>query len=104
MGPVGKSLEERIDRLLRRDRLLALVFTVAMWLALVYVYVRALGAVGSRDIAIVLGVAMILLGALNTASTVALIRRYRVAKDAVYRPDIEHLDRRRALQDSGGRG
>lgn len=98
MDPGGKSLEERIERLLRRDRLLALVFTAAMWLALVYVYVRTLGAVGSQDIAITLGVALVLLGGLNTASTVALIRRYRVAKDAVYRPDIEYLDRRRALR------
>lgn len=98
MGPGGKSLEERIERLLRRDRVLALVFTVAMWLALVYVYLRTLGAVGSQDIAIALGVAMVLLGGLNTASTLALIRRYRIEKDAVYRPDITYLDRRRALR------
>lgn len=103
MGPGGKTLEERIERLLRRDRLLALVFAAAMWLALVYVYVRTLGAVGSGDIAIALGVALVLLGGLNTASTVALIRRYRVAKDAVYRPDIEYLDRRRALRAEEGR-
>ena len=103
MDPAGKSLEERIDRLLRRDRLLALVFTAVTWVALVYVYVRALGAVGSRDIAVALGVAMVLLGGLNTASTVALVRRYRIAKDAVYRPDIEYLDRRRALRTREGR-
>lgn len=103
MRPGGKSLEERIGRLQRRDRLLALVFTVAMWVALVYVFTRALGAVGSRDIAVVLGIAMVLLGSLNTASAVALVRRYRIARDAVYRPDIEYLDRRRALQNRGSR-
>lgn len=90
--------DERIERLLRRDRLLALTFTVAMWLALVYVFWRALGAVGSIDIAVALGVSMLALGALNTASTWALIRRYRIARVAVYQPDIVHLDRRRALE------
>ena len=97
----ARPLEERIDRLLRRDRLLAVVFTIAMWVVLLFVYVSALGAVGSPDIAVALGIALVALGGLNTASTIALIRRYRIARDAVYRPDIAYLDRRRALQAEG---
>ena len=96
------TLQHRIDRLYQRDRLLAIVFTVAMWMVLIFVFVAALQAVRSTDIAVALGVAMAALGALNTASALALIRRYRAAKDAVYRPDIEFLDRRRALEATRG--
>lgn len=92
------TLDDRIDQLVRRDRLLAVLFTVAMWLALALVFTRAAGVLTDPAIVLVLGVAMALLGGLNTASTVALIRRYRAAKDAVYRPEVEHLERRRAPQ------
>lgn len=93
-----RTLEDRIDRLFRRDRLLALTFTAAMWLALVLVFVRAAGVLTDPAIVVVLGVAMVLLGGLNTASTIALIGRYRAARESVYRSDVEFSDRRRALR------
>lgn len=96
-----KSLDDRIAVLVRRDRLLALGSTVAMWAALVFVLVAAAPAVPGTTLFVVLTVAMIVLGGLNTASAAALIRRYRAAREQVYRPDIENLDARRAERDAG---
>jgi hypothetical protein len=92
------SLDDRIAGLLRRDRLLAIGSTVAMWVVLVFVFVAAAPTVPGPALLVVLGVAMVALGGLNTASAAALIRRYRAAKDQVYRPDIEHLDAQRAAK------
>jgi hypothetical protein len=44
---------------------------------------------------------MLALGGLNTASALALVRRYRLAQDQVYRPDIENLDAKRAARAGG---
>ena len=96
-----KSLDERIAVLLRRDRLLALGATVAMWVVLAFVLVAAAPTVPSTGLFVVLAVALVLLGGLNTASAAALIRRYRLARDQVYRPDIENLDAQRAARDGG---
>ncbi|MDD7968935.1 hypothetical protein [Actinomycetospora lemnae] len=92
------SLDDRIATLLRRDRLLAIGSTVAMWVVLVFVYVAAAPTVPGPALLVVLGVAMVALGGLNTASAIALIRRYRLAKEQVYRPDIENLDAIRAAR------
>ena len=91
-----KTLEARIDILVRRDRLLAVAFAVAMWAALVFVCVVSVSTAPSAGIAVALVVAVTVLGGFNTASTFSLIRRYRLSKDQVYRPDIENLDRQRA--------
>ncbi|GAA4917482.1 hypothetical protein GCM10023204_24770 [Actinomycetospora succinea] len=94
-----KSLDERIAVLLHRDRLLALGATVAMWVVLVFVLVAAAPTVPSTGLFVVLAAALVALGALNTASAAALIRRYRLASDQVYRPDIENLDAQRAARE-----
>lgn len=91
-----KTIEDRIDILVRRDRVLAVTFAVAMWAVLVFVCAVALPAAPSTGIAVALVLAMLVLGGFNTASMFALIRRYRLAKVQVYRPDIENLDRKRA--------
>jgi hypothetical protein len=90
-----KTLEARIDGLLRRDRILAVAFAVAMWVVLVFVCAVALTTSPSPSISVALVVAALLLGGFNTASVVAMVRRYRLSKEAVYGPDIEFADRLR---------
>lgn len=97
-----KSLDERIAALARRDRLLALAATVAMWVVLVFVLVAAAPTVPGTALFVVLAAAVVVLGGLNTASAAALIRRYRLAREQVYRPDIEHLDAQRAARRGAG--
>lgn len=95
------SLDDRIAALLRRDRLLAIGSTAAMWIALVFVFLVSAPSVPGPALVVVLGLAMLALGGLNTASALALIRRYRLAREQVYRPDIENLDAKRAARARG---
>ncbi len=91
-----RTLEARIDSLLRRDRILAVAFVVAMWAVLVFVCAVALTTSPSPGVSVALVVAGVLLGGFNTASVVAMVRRYRLSREAVYGPDIEFSDRLRA--------
>lgn len=93
-----KTLEARIDDLLRRDRILAVAFAVAMWLVLTYVCLVALTTSPSPGVSVALVVAAALLGGFNTASVVAMVRRYRLSRRSVYGPDIEFADRLRATK------
>lgn len=90
-----KTLEARIDSLLRRDRILAVAFAIAMWVVLGYVCAVALTTSPSPGVSVALVVAAILLGGFNTASVAAMVRRYRLSKESVYGPDIEFSDRLR---------
>ncbi len=90
-----KTLEARIDGLLRRDRILAVAFVVAMWAVLVYVCAVAVTTSPTPGVSVALIVAAILLGGFNTASVAAMVRRYRLSKESVYGPDVEFSDRLR---------
>lgn len=89
--------------LARRDRVLAVTFTVLMWLVLGFVSIVSLAVAPSAGIAVALLVSVAVLGGFNTASIVALVRSYAANKDLIYRPDIENLDRMRAERVQGGR-
>ena len=93
-----KTLEARIDSLLRRDRILAVAFAVAMWVVLIFVCAVALTTSPSPGVSVALVVAVILLGGFNTASVTAMVRRYRLSRESVYAPDIEFTDRLKAAK------
>jgi len=90
-----KTLEARIDSLLRRDRILAVAFAVTMWVVLAFVGTVAVTTSPSPGVSVALVVAALLLGGFNTASVAAMIRRYRLSRQSVYGPDIEFADRLR---------
>jgi Cu/Ag efflux pump CusA len=92
---VQSPIEARIDVLARRDRLLAVTSTVLMWVVLVFVLIVASAVAPTAGIVVALVGSMLLLGLINTASMVALVRRYAANKDVIYRPDIVNLDRMR---------
>jgi hypothetical protein len=98
---VHSSIESRIVALARRDRLLAVTFTVLMWVVLVFVLVVASAVAPSPGIVVALVVSLLLLGGFNTASMLALVRRYAADKDLIYRPDIVTLDRIRSERERG---
>jgi len=100
---VPTTLQMRIDALARRDRLLAVAFTVFMWAAIVFVLVVACSVAPTAGIIVALVVSALLLGLFNTASMLALVRRYAANKDLVYRPDIENLDHMRRERADGRR-
>lgn len=100
---MSSPIESRIDALARRDRILAVTFTVLMWAVLVFVLVVASAVVPSPAITVALVTAFLLLGLFNTASMLALLRRYAENKDLIYRPDIVNADRMRHERARGRR-
>ena len=102
-GSAAGSLGSRIDAMARRDRIVSAVFTVAMWVVLIFVYFAVRPSVPSAGVSVALLVSLIVLGIFNTASMVAMLRSYAKDKDFIYREDILNLDRNRR-QRSGGEG
>jgi membrane protein YdbS with pleckstrin-like domain len=92
-APVPPSLESRIAVQARRDRVLAITFTLLMWLVLAFLFVTASAVAPHPSIIAVLAVATLLLGLFNTASVLALLRRYAENRELIYRPDVLILDR-----------
>ncbi|ODU25795.1 MAG: hypothetical protein ABT15_12210 [Pseudonocardia sp. SCN 73-27] len=84
--------------LARRDRILAITFTLLMWVVLVFVFFAATSVAPTPAITVVLAVATLLLGLFNTASLLALLKRYAANRDLIYRPDVMHLDQLRAAR------
>jgi pilus assembly protein TadC len=99
---VPPSIESRMAVLARRDRIQAISFTLLMWLVLVFLFVTASAVAPHPSIVVVLAVATLLLGLFNTASVLALLRRYGESRDLIYRPDVLRLDVMRARRESGG--
>lgn len=92
------SIDSRMASLARRDRILAITFTVLMWVVLVFVFFAATSVAPTPAITVVLAVATLLLGVFNTASLLALLKRYAANRDLIYRPDVMHLDQLRAAR------
>lgn len=89
------TIESRIDSLVRRDQLLAVTFTVLMWTVLLFVFIVASAIAPTPGIVVALLLSLVALGVFNTASMVALVRRYGANRDLIYRQDIANLDRAR---------
>lgn len=86
------NMQRRMDALVRRDKILAIVFTVATWLVLAFVFAVATASAPAPGIVIWLAIAMVLLGALNTAAIFAMVHSFARNKTLVYQQDIENLD------------
>src|ERR671916_3400609 len=80
-GTVMATIDERIAALVRRDRLLAVGSTVAMWVVLVFVFLVSAPSVPGPALVVVLGLAMLALGGLNTASHLGPVLRHRLAEE-----------------------
>lgn len=93
------DVQPRIDTLAQRDRLLAILFTVALWAVLIFVYIAAAALAPTTSVAVVALVSVLVLGSFNTASMIALVRRYALNKDLIYRQDVVMLDRIRAARE-----
>jgi len=97
---VDSTLEQRIDRMLRRDIRVGVTFAIVMWVTLIFVLVVTLRVVDDSTVAVVMAAAAIVLGLFNTASLMSMISRYRHERQHVYGEDIAHLDAQRALRRS----
>jgi len=98
---VDKSISARIDAMAKSDKITAVVFTIAMWIVLIFTFFAVYRIAPTSEISVVLAVSFILLGGFNTASMIAMIRGYAKDKDFIYREDILNLDRMKKRKHSG---
>lgn len=101
-GSAAGSLGSRIHSMARRDQIVSAVFTVAMWIVLLFTYFAVRPSVPSAGVSVALLVSLVVLGVFNTASMIAMLSSYARDKDFIYREDIVNLDRNRR-QKAGGR-
>lgn len=92
---MNRSMSSRIDLLVRRDRILAISFTILMWTSLIFVFLVSSAIAPNASVSVVLALSFMLLGAFNTASILAMVRVYSTNRGLIYRPDIINLDRNR---------
>lgn len=93
---MSESLNSRIDRMFTRDRIMAWIAVVLLWLVIAFVYFAVDSVVNDVRIKVALGIAALALLLLNTASIAAMVRHYREDKAHIYGLDIRHLDENRA--------
>ncbi len=86
------ALKDRIDAMFRKDRALATVLVIALWLTVLFVLfaVRAFIADKSIEVICWIGAGVLLL--FNTASIIAMFKHYAEDKEHIYAVDIRHLD------------
>jgi hypothetical protein len=99
-GSASESMESRIDAMASRDKIIAVVFTVTMWVVLLFTYFAVRPSVPSSAVSVALILSLLVLGVFNTASMVAMIRSYSKDKDFIYREDILNLDRNRRQKEA----
>jgi hypothetical protein len=95
---VEADVRRQMQTMFHRDRLMAIVFVIAMLVVLPFVLVAVWGNVPSDGIRIVLVVSCAIVLVYNVASMVALVRNYQRDRDFIYRRDVAHLRERAALR------
>lgn len=94
---MDESLGSRIDHMFARDRIMAWIVVIALWLTIAFVYFAISDVVNDTRIKIALGISALVLLLFNTASIAAMVRHYREDKAHIYGLDIKHLDENRAV-------
>ncbi len=92
---MNTDVRARIDAMFSRDKAMAWVFIVLLWVSIAFVYFAILGFVEDGAMRVVLSIGALLLLIFNTASMLAMIRHYAQDKDHIYGLDIKHLDENR---------
>jgi len=86
------GLESRIEAMYARDKWWAWAFVIALWITLAFVYFETMTYVDDSSVRVVIGIAALVLGSLNTASIGAMVNHYAHDKKFIYELDIKHLD------------
>lgn len=90
-----QSLRSRIDAMLSRDRAMAWIFVVLLWVTIGFVYFATDQFITDSTLRVVLTIGALLILIFNTASMLAMIKHYQDDRDHIYGLDIKHLDENR---------
>ena len=105
-NPHSRELEADVRRqmetMFRRDRLMGIVFVVAMLVVMPFVLIAVWGHAPSTGVRVVLVVSCAIVLIYNVASMLALIDNSRRDRDFIYRRDVAHLRERDALRAAKG--
>jgi hypothetical protein len=86
------ALQDRIERMFQRDRMMAGILVVALWLTVLFVLFAVRPFIADKSIEVICWIGAGLLLLFNTASIVAMFRHYAEDKEHIYAVDIRHLD------------
>lgn len=95
---MSEPINARIDRMFARDRFMAWLSVVLLWLTIAVVYFAVDNVLDDTRIRVALAIAAIALLVFNTASIFAMVRHYQQDKAHIYGLDIRHLDENRAAR------
>ncbi len=98
---MSEAMADRIERLFARDRRMAWVFVVLLWVTVSFVFLAVNRFVTDGGIRLVLLIAALAILVFNTASIVAMIAHYRADRDHIYGLDLRHLGEARARRAAG---
>jgi len=95
---MADNLDQRIDQMLKGDRLGASIFVVCLWLVVLFVLAMVWQVEPDSTIRLTLVISAGVLLLFNTAAIIAMLRHYEEDKAFIYGLDIHHLDAARAAQ------
>lgn len=90
--PTSQSMQDRIEAMFTRDKLIAGVLVVGLWLTVFFVMLAVRGFIADKSVEVVCWIGAALLLTFNTSSIVAMIKHYGEDKAHIYAVDIRHLD------------
>jgi hypothetical protein len=90
------AMRRRIEAMFVRDRRMARIALLLLWVTLGYVYIAVTAYTSDPAVRIALSIGVGAVLVFNTASITAMVRHYKDDKDHIYGLDIRHLDENRA--------
>lgn len=90
------GMQKRIDRMFARDRGMACIALLLLWITLGYVYISIASSAADPSVRVALSIGVVGVLVFNTASILAMVRHYKEDKNHIYGLDIRHLDENRA--------
>jgi hypothetical protein len=92
------AIRKRINQMFSRDRRMAQIALLLLWVTLGYVYFAVTSQTSDLFVRIALTIGAGAVLVFNSASILAMIRHYQEDKDHIYGLDIRHLDENRAAK------
>jgi hypothetical protein len=90
-----QDLRSRIDSMFGRDKMMAWIFVVLLWITIGFVYFAIDQFITDGALRAVVALGALLLLVFNTAAIYAMVKHYGEDKDHIYGLDIRHLDESR---------
>ncbi|MEM5389448.1 hypothetical protein VSR68_38710 [Paraburkholderia phymatum] len=92
------TIRKRIDRMFFRDKRMAQIALLLLWVTFAYVYFAITSQTTDTSVQVALSIGAGAVLIFNSASILAMIRHYAEDKDHIYGLDIRHLDENRAAK------